>query len=115
MAAASAIAFDDLNSRAESELRLASVLKTSNDLDESLNVYKSILALSQTSGDRPTPCCCLGRHREYLPMQQRNEESANSLTQAIASISSTSNPSLVARLCLEFGRLHIAQNIRCRS
>jgi tetratricopeptide (TPR) repeat protein len=109
-AAASATAFDDLNSRAESELRLASVFKASNNLDEALNVYKSILALSQASGDRQHLAAALGGMGSIYRLQQREEESANSLTQAIESISPTSNPPLVARLYSEFGRLHLAQN-----
>jgi tetratricopeptide (TPR) repeat protein len=109
-AAASATAFDDMTARAESELKLASVLKTNNDLDEALNVYKSVLALSQTSGDRQHLAAALGGIGSVYRMQQRNEEAANSLAQAVASVNQTSNPLLVARLHSELGLLHSAQN-----
>ena len=107
---ASATAFDDKTARAESELKLASILKASSDLDEALDVYKSVLALSQASGDRQHLAAALGGIGSIYRVQQRNEEAANSLAQAIASISQTSNPLLVARLQAELGLLHLAQN-----
>jgi len=109
-AAASATAFDDVIARAESELKLASVLQASSDLDEALNVYKSVLSLSQASGDRQHLAAALGGMGSIYRMQQRNEEAANSLAQAVASINQTSNPYLVARLHAELGLLHVAQN-----
>ncbi|MGD1046750.1 MAG: CHAT domain-containing protein [Bacteroidota bacterium] len=109
-AAASATAFDDKIARAESELKLASILEASSDLDEALNVYKSILSFSQTSGDRQHLAAALGGIGSIYRMQQRNEEAANSLTQAVASIGQTSNPLLVSRLQAEFGLLHVTQN-----
>jgi len=109
-AAASATAFDDMIARAESELKLASVLQAGSDLDEALNVYKSVLALSQASGDRQHLAAALGGMGSIYRLQQRNEEAANSLAQAVASINQTSNPHLVARLHAELGLLHVAQN-----
>jgi tetratricopeptide (TPR) repeat protein len=79
-------------------------------MDEALNVYKSTLALSQESGDRQHLAAALGGIGSIYRMQQRNEEAANSLTQAVASISQSSNPLLVARLQAELGLLHLAQN-----
>ncbi|MCX6120805.1 MAG: tetratricopeptide repeat protein [Ignavibacteriales bacterium] len=110
VAVASATAFDDRNARAESELKLASILKTSDDLNEALNAYKSVLTLSQASGDRQHLAAALGGIGCIYRMQQRNEEAANSLTQAVSSISQTSNPLLIARLQAELGLLHTAQN-----
>jgi len=109
IASASAIAFDDKNARAESELKLASILKASSNLDEALNVYKNVLTLSQTSGDRQHLAAALGGIGSIYRMQQRNEEAANSLTKAITSISQTSNPLLIARLQAEVGLLHLTQ------
>jgi tetratricopeptide (TPR) repeat protein len=110
IAAASATAFDDMIAKAESELKLASILKTSNDLDEALNVYKSVLALSQASGDRQHLAAALGGIGSIYRLQLRNEEAENSLAQAVATINQTSNPLLVARLHSELGLLHSAQN-----
>jgi tetratricopeptide (TPR) repeat protein len=109
-AAASATAFDDMIARAESELKLASVLKASSDLDEALNVYKSVLTLSQASGNRQHLAAALGGIGSIYRMQQRNEEAANSLAQAVASINQTRNPLLGARLHSELGLLQLAQN-----
>ena len=109
-ASASATAFDDKSDKAESDLKLASTLKACNDLDEALDVYKSILALSQENGDRQYLAAALGGIGSIYRLQQRNEEAANSLLQAVASISQTSNPLLIARLHAEFGLLHVAQN-----
>ena len=78
IAASSATAFDDVNARAESELKLASVLKASGALDDALDVYKSVLALSQASGDRQHLAAALGGVGSIYRMQQRNEEAANS-------------------------------------
>ncbi len=107
---ASANAFDDKNARAESELKLASILKTSKDLDEALNVYKSVLALSQVSGDHQHLAAALGGIGSVYRLQQRNDEAANSLTQAVTSINQSSDPLLFARLQAEFGLLHLTQN-----
>jgi tetratricopeptide (TPR) repeat protein len=109
-ASASATAFDDKIARAESELKLASILKTSSDVDEALNVYKNVLILSQASGDRQHLAAALGGIGSIYRMQQRNEEATNSLTQAVASINQTSDPLLVARLQEELGFLHLTQN-----
>ena len=109
-AAASATAFDDKTARIESELKLASILKASGDLDEGLNVYKSVLALSQESGDLQHLAAALGGIGSIYRIQRRNEESANSLAQAVASIRQTSNPLLFARLQTELGLLHVGQN-----
>ncbi len=109
-AAASATAFDDKIAGAESEFKLASILKTSGDLDEALNEFKSVLTLSQESGDRQHLAAALGGIGSIYRMQQRNEEAANSLSQAVTSISQTSSPLLIARLQAELGLLHLAQN-----
>jgi len=109
-ASSSATAFDDKTARAESELKLASILKASSDVDEALNVYKSVLTISQANGDRYHLAAALGGIGSIYRMQQRNEEAANSLTQAVASISQTSDPLLVARLQEELGLLHLTQN-----
>ncbi len=109
-ASASATAFDDKIARAESELKLASILKSSGDVDEALNVYKNVLTISQARGDRQHLAAALGGIGSIYRMQQRNEEAANSLTQAVASISQTSDPLLVARLQEELGLLHLMQN-----
>ncbi len=42
-ASASAMAFDDKTASAEAQLKLATVLKASNDLDEAQEVYKTVL------------------------------------------------------------------------
>jgi tetratricopeptide (TPR) repeat protein len=107
---ASATAFDDKKAKAESELKLASTLKASNDLDEALDAYKSVLTLSQESGDRQYLAAALGGIGSIYRLQQRNEEAANSLSQAVASISQTSDPLIIARLHAELGLLHSAQN-----
>jgi len=109
-AAASATAFDDKTAKAESELRLGSILKASNDLEEALLVYRGVLTLSQATGNRQHLAAALGGIGSIYRMQKRNDEAANSLMQAVASISQTSNPLLVARLQAELGLLHIAQN-----
>jgi tetratricopeptide (TPR) repeat protein len=109
-AAASATAFDDKTAKAESELKIGSVLKASRDLDGALAVYKDVLALSQASGDRQHLAAALGGIGSIYRIQQRNEEAANSLTQAVSSISQTSNPLLIARLQAELGLLHVAQH-----
>ena len=107
---ASATAFDDKIARAESGLKLASILKASGNLDESLNVYKSVLTLSQESGDHQHLTVALGGIGSIYRMQRRNEEAENSLTQAVESINQTSNPMLFAQLQAELGLLHLAQN-----
>jgi tetratricopeptide (TPR) repeat protein len=109
-ASTSATAFDDMIAKAESELKLASILKTSGDVDEALNIYKSMLALSQTSSDQQHLAAALGGIGSVYRMQQRNEEAANSLAQALASINATSYPLIAARLHSELGLLHEGQN-----
>lgn len=109
-ASASATAFDDKTAKAESELKLASILKTSNDLDEALDVYKSVLTLSQEGGDRQFLVAALGGIGSIYRLQKRNDEAANSLSQAVASINQSSNPLLIAQVHAELGLLHIAQN-----
>jgi tetratricopeptide (TPR) repeat protein len=109
-AAASATAFDDMNARAESEIKLGAVLKLSNDLDEAMNVYKSVLALSQAKGDRLHLAAALGGLGSLYRLQKRTEEAANSFTQAIATISQTSDPLLAARLHAERALLYDTQS-----
>jgi tetratricopeptide (TPR) repeat protein len=109
-ASASATAFDDKTAKVESELKLASILKSSNDLNEALEVYKNVLALSQETGDRQCLAAALGGVGSIYRLQHRNEEASNSLSQAVASINQSSNPLLIAQLHEEFGLLHSAQN-----
>ena len=109
-AAASAIAFDDKIAKAESDLKIASVLQGSGDLEGALNVYKGVLTLSQGNGDRQHLATALGGMGSIYRMQKRNEEAANSLVQAVATVSQSGNPLLNARLHEEFGLLHLAQN-----
>ena len=109
-ASASATAFDDKSANAESELKRASILKANNDLNEALNVYKNVLALSEANGDHQHLAAALGGMGSIYRVQQRTEEAASSLTQGIASFSQTSNPLLSARLQTELGLLHLSQN-----
>jgi tetratricopeptide (TPR) repeat protein len=109
-ASASATAFDDKSAQAESELKLASIMKANNDLNEALNIYKSVLALSEVNSDHQHLAAALGGMGSVYRLQQRTEEAASSLTQAIASITQASNPLLTARLQTELGLLHSAQN-----
>jgi tetratricopeptide (TPR) repeat protein len=109
-AATSALAFDDKVAKAESDLKIASVLQGSGDLDGALNVYKGVLTLSQGNGDRQHLASALGGMGSIYRIQKRNEEAANSLVQAVATVSQSGNPLLNARLHEEFGLLHFAQN-----
>ena len=109
-ASASATAFDDKTAKAESELKLASILKASNDLDKAMDAYKSVLTLSQETGDRQCLVAALGGIGSIYRLQQRNEEASNSLSQAIASVNQSSTPLLIAQVHEEFGLLHLAQS-----
>ena len=106
----SATAFDDKIATTEAELKLASTLKSSGDLDEALNEYKTVISLSQANNDNHYLAAALGGIGSIYRIQQRYDESINSLTQAIASINQTNDPLLFSRLQAELGLLHSAQN-----
>jgi tetratricopeptide (TPR) repeat protein len=109
-ASASATAFGDTIAFIEAQLKLASTLKINNDLDEALHIYKDVLAKAQAnSNDLNVVAACSGIGNVYR-IQQRYTEADNSLTQALASTGQIRDPLLVARVHMEIGLLHSAQN-----
>ena len=109
-AASTATAFDDMNAIADARLQLASILKVSGDFDDAQEEYKGVLAQAQVNGDRQRIALALFGIGSVYRMQQRYVEAVNSLTQGLASTSRTRDPLLAARLQMEIGILHAAQN-----
>jgi tetratricopeptide (TPR) repeat protein len=109
-ASASAMAFNDKAALTEAQLKLANILKVSNDLDEAQETYKSVLVQAQATGDHQHIAAALGGIGSICRIQQRYEEAFNMLTQGLSSSNQTRDPLLVARLQMEIGLLHSDQN-----
>jgi tetratricopeptide (TPR) repeat protein len=109
-ASASATAFGDKKAFIEAQLKLASTLKINNDLDEAQHIYKDVLTEAQASNDNLNVVAALSGIGSIYRIQQRYMEAANSLTQALASTDQIRDSLLVARVHIEIGLLHSAQN-----
>jgi tetratricopeptide (TPR) repeat protein len=109
-ASASATAFDDKIAFIEAQLKLASILKSNNDLDEAQHIYKNVLAQTQANNDYLHAATALGGIGSIYRLQQRYVESSNSLVQALALTGQLRDPLLTARIQMESGLLHIDQN-----
>jgi tetratricopeptide (TPR) repeat protein len=109
-ASASAMAFDDKIAAAEAQLKLASILMIGEDFSEAQEIYKSVLAQAQTNSDHKHVAAALGGIGRIYRIQKHYTESANSLTQGLASVNQVSDPLLVANLQSEIGLLHSDQN-----
>jgi tetratricopeptide (TPR) repeat protein len=109
-ASASATAFDDKRALADAQLKLASVLKTNNDLDEAQRVYKGVLTQAQASSDYLQIVAALSGVGSIYRMQHRYLDASNSLAQALASTGQIRDALLIAQVQMEIGLLHLDQN-----
>jgi len=103
-------ALDDITTRAQTGLRMCSVMIAAGMLDQASNQCGESLAVLQRAGKNTSVAEALGDMGDIYRRQGRFPEALNSISQALETLGSSGDPLLQAKLKIALGLVHRAQS-----
>ncbi|HLF20323.1 MAG TPA: tetratricopeptide repeat protein, partial [Bacteroidota bacterium] len=102
-------AVNDESKRAEAELKLATTLYESGELEESLEGFRRAVSIYNQQGDNQNVAIGLRSLAKLYRRLGQYAEALNSISQALETISESQEPLLVAKLRMDLALIHRAQ------
>jgi tetratricopeptide (TPR) repeat protein len=103
-------ALDDVTTRAQTSLRMASAMVAAGMLDQASNTYGEALSVLQSGGKHEDVAQALEGMGDIYRRQARYPEALNLLSQALETLGTSGDPLLQARLKMTSALIHRAQS-----